>query len=47
MKLYEALGIEPTLALDMEDVKKRFYDLSRQWHPDASAAPAPPNKIRH
>jgi molecular chaperone HscB len=42
MKLYEALGIEPSLALDMEDVKKRFYERSRQWHPDrfsrASAA---------
>lgn len=34
MKLYEALGIEPSLALDMEDVKKRFYERSRQWHPD-------------
>ncbi len=34
MKLYEALGIEPTLALDLEDVKKRFYERSRQWHPD-------------
>jgi len=34
MKLYDALGIPPSLALDMEDVKKRFYDLSRQWHPD-------------
>lgn len=42
MKLYQALGIEPALALDMEDVKKRFYERSRQWHPDkfsrASAA---------
>jgi molecular chaperone HscB len=34
MKLYEALGIAPALALDMEDVKKRFYERSRQWHPD-------------
>ena len=42
MKLYEALGIAPTLALDMEEVKKHFYERSRQWHPDrysrASAA---------
>lgn len=42
MKLYQALGLEPALALDMEDVKKRFYERSRQWHPDkfsrASAA---------
>jgi len=34
MKYYEALGLEPTLALDLEDLKKRFYDRSRQWHPD-------------
>ena len=34
MKFYEALGLEPKLALDPEDLKKRFYDRSRQWHPD-------------
>ena len=34
MKFYEALGLEPKLALDSEDLKKRFYDRSRQWHPD-------------
>lgn len=34
MKLYEALGIAPSLALDLEDVKQRFYVRSRQWHPD-------------
>lgn len=34
MKLFEALGIAPALAPDLEDVKKRFYELSRQWHPD-------------
>lgn len=34
MKYYEALGLEPTLALDPEDLKKRFYERSRQWHPD-------------
>jgi len=42
MRLYDALGIAPTLALDMEEVKKHFYERSRQWHPDrfsrASAA---------
>ncbi len=42
MKLYEALGLEPALALHMEEVKKHFYERSRQWHPDkfsrASAA---------
>jgi molecular chaperone HscB len=34
MKYYEALGLEPKLALDSEDLKKRFYERSRQWHPD-------------
>ncbi|MBZ5632880.1 MAG: Fe-S protein assembly co-chaperone HscB [Acidobacteriia bacterium] len=34
MKFYDALGLEPKLALDLDDLKKRFYDRSRQWHPD-------------
>jgi molecular chaperone HscB len=34
MKFYEAFGLEPTLSLDADDLKKRFYDRSRQWHPD-------------
>ena len=34
MKFYDALGLKPKLALDSEDLKKRFYDRSRQWHPD-------------
>ena len=34
MRFYEALGLEPKLALDPDDLKKRFYDRSRQWHPD-------------
>ncbi len=34
MKFYEALGLEPKLALDQDDLQKRFYDRSRQWHPD-------------
>jgi molecular chaperone HscB len=34
MQYYEALGLEPKLALDPEDLKKRFYERSRQWHPD-------------
>jgi molecular chaperone HscB len=42
MRYYEALGLEPALTIDLEDLKKRFYDRSRQWHPDrfgrASAA---------
>jgi molecular chaperone HscB len=42
MRFYEAFGIEPSLSVDAEDLKKRFYERSRQWHPDrfsrASAA---------
>ena len=42
MRFYDALGLEPKLALDPDELKKRFYDRSRQWHPDrfgrASAA---------
>jgi len=42
MKFYEALGLEPKLALDSQQLKKHFYERSRQWHPDrfsrASAA---------
>jgi molecular chaperone HscB len=42
MQFYDALGLAPKLALDPEELKKRFYERSRQWHPDrfsrASAA---------
>jgi molecular chaperone HscB len=34
MQFYESLGLEPKLALDLDDLKKRFYERSRQWHPD-------------
>ena len=34
MQYYEALGLEPRLALDPEDLRKRFYKRSREWHPD-------------
>jgi molecular chaperone HscB len=34
MLFYEAFGLEPALSLDAEDLKKRFYERSRQWHPD-------------
>src|SRR5665213_895890 len=41
MLFYEAFGLEPALSLDSDDLKKRFYDRSRQWHPDKfSRAPA-------
>lgn len=34
MKYYEALGLAPALAVDLDDLKKRFYEGSRKWHPD-------------
>jgi molecular chaperone HscB len=34
MRFYEALDLVPRLALDLDDVKHRFYERSRQWHPD-------------
>jgi len=34
MQFYEAFGLEPALSLDAGDLKKRFYERSRQWHPD-------------
>ena len=38
MQFYEALGLEPKLALDLEELKKHFYERSRQWHPDRFVA---------
>lgn len=37
---YEALGLEPRLALDPEDLRKRFYRRSRESHPDLFGAAA-------
>lgn len=34
---YEFLGFEPKLRLDQGALQKRFYELSRQWHPDRFA----------
>src|SRR6202050_4696995 len=42
MQFYDALGLAPKLELDPGELKKHFYERSRQWHPDhfsrASAA---------
>jgi len=35
---YEALGLEPKLALDSDDLRKRFYERSRESHPDLVGA---------
>ena len=46
MLFYEAFGLEPSLSLDADDLKKRFYERSRQWHPDkfSRASPAEQEK---
>jgi molecular chaperone HscB len=41
MRFYEALDLEPKLALDTDDLKRRFYERSRQWHPDRFARGSP------
>jgi len=41
MTYYEALGLEPRLSLDADDLKKRFYERSRQWHPDRFSRASP------
>lgn len=41
MDYYGALGLEPKLSLDADDLKKRFYDRSRQWHPDKFSRSSP------
>jgi molecular chaperone HscB len=34
MDYFESFGLEPRLSLDLEDLQRRFYERSRQWHPD-------------
>jgi molecular chaperone HscB len=46
MRYYEALGLEPKLALDLEDLQKRFYERSRQWHPDRFTRASEPERQR-
>jgi molecular chaperone HscB len=31
---FEFFGLEPKLCVDADALQKRFYELSRQWHPD-------------
>jgi molecular chaperone HscB len=46
MLFYEAFDLEPALSLDADELKKRFYERSRQWHPDrfSRASPAEQEK---
>jgi molecular chaperone HscB len=38
---FEFFGLPERLGLDSGELQKRFYELSRQWHPDRFAAKAP------
>src|SRR5271169_2347829 len=37
---YESLGLDPKLALDADDLRKRFYERSRETHPDLNGSAA-------
>jgi molecular chaperone HscB len=41
MQFYQSLGLEPRLSLDPVDLKKRFYEQSRLWHPDRFTRASP------
>ncbi len=38
---YDFFGLERKLTVDETDLQKRFYDLSRQWHPDRFSRKSP------
>jgi len=40
MLFYEIFEIEPRLQLDAAELQKRFYELSRRYHPDRNPANA-------
>src|SRR6266567_4017366 len=31
---FEFFGLDAKLRVDLDELQKRFYDLSRRWHPD-------------
>jgi molecular chaperone HscB len=41
MQYFDALGLDAHLALDADDLKKRFYERSREWHPDKFSRRSP------
>src|SRR3954471_18625364 len=43
---YEFFGIEPKLDLDENALQKRFYQLSREWHPDRFSRKSPEESAR-
>lgn len=43
---YEFFGIDRKLDLDESALQKRFYDLSREWHPDRFSRKSPEESAR-
>jgi molecular chaperone HscB len=38
---FQFFGLEPKLCVDAELLRKRFYELSKQWHPDRFSRKSP------
>jgi molecular chaperone HscB len=43
---FEVFGLERRLAVDTAALQRRFYELSRQWHPDFHQAAPPDEQAR-
>ena len=43
---FETFGLERQLAIDVAALQRRFYELSRQWHPDFHQAAPPAERAR-
>ncbi|HEU4369976.1 MAG TPA: Fe-S protein assembly co-chaperone HscB [Methylomirabilota bacterium] len=43
---FQVFGLERKLGLDVAALQRRFYELSRQWHPDFHQAAAPAEQAR-
>ena len=38
---FHFFGLDQKLSIDLSDLQKRFYELSRQWHPDRFSRRSP------
>jgi molecular chaperone HscB len=46
MNYFEVFGLEPVLNLDINELEKRFHQLSRQYHPDFHTTSLPEERER-
>ena len=46
MNYFEVFGLPRKLAIDTAALQARFYELSRQWHPDFQQSAPPPEQAR-